>query len=194
MDSKNAHLKVAAGEYFLAQAELALAAYNLEQFGTLPEIIAHLKVAKNHLDQTIKNYEKVIALLRPDMISQDSLVWLCTFDYERFYNEALEKGVISDRANLWNQLANYSRNGNPVKSLVHLQDQLISISDILEKTFTQTDIPNLLNLIRQALSAFADSQVLSIMLAVLNDVTPLDKHWAISPRQASQEEFEGVKS
>lgn len=194
MDMKKLHLRSAASEYFLAQAELAIAAYNLEQFGASRETIIHLKSTKEHLSQVVKNYSRAISLLQPERISQDSLVWLKNFDYDRFYKQEIGKSFLSNRADLWNLIANHNRQGNPVRSLLIFQDQLISIINTLGDALVQTDSPSLVKFVRKALGDFADSQVFSVMLAVLNDVEPLDQHWVANKEASSCEKLEEVKA
>ncbi|MBF6594064.1 MAG: hypothetical protein IVW51_06410 [Thermaceae bacterium] len=173
MDTKNSSMKVAAGEQYLASAQLSLAAYQLEQFGSAQEVKVHLRAATYHLERSIGNYDKALSLLRPAKITEEAKNWLREFDYDRFFSEKVASQSLLNRPDIWAEIATWTKAAKPSESILSLRNQLAAVMETLKSANDK----NLLETIRKTVSGLAEAQIFGTVAAVLNDVTPLDTFW-----------------
>jgi len=173
MDTKNSSMKIAAAEQYLASSQLSLAAYQLEQFGRAQEVKVHLRAAAHHLERSVSNYDKALSLLRPAKITEEAKKWLGAFDYDRFFSEKVAHQMLPNRPDVWAQIAAWTKDSNPSKSILCLRNQLEAVRECLESA----DDVDLLGIIRKTVSDLAEAQIFGTVAAVLNDVIPLDTFW-----------------
>lgn len=172
MERKNALMRVAAGDIYLASAQVSFAGYALEQYGQPSEVRAHLIAASFHVARAITSYEEALNLLQPEKISEEAKKWLEDFDYDRFFGQQVSLGIIPNRRDIWSRIVDWTKDGYPANSVQYMLEMLHKISKALqsgEATVT---------LVRRAVCLLGELQVFGVMVAVLNEVAPLDPYWA----------------
>ncbi|MCX8033657.1 MAG: hypothetical protein N3B14_09815 [Thermoleophilia bacterium] len=120
------------------------------------------------MSQAITFYEEALNLLQPDKITDEAKEWLKDFDYINFFRQKVSLGVVPNRPDIWNRIADWSRSGHPANSVHHVVALLHEVSDVLALGEAS------LTTIRRVVSLMGELMVFGVMVAVLNDVAPLE--------------------
>lgn len=180
LELKDASIKLATGEQYLALAELSLAAFKLEQSGEVEYATAQLQASIRHLKSAIQHHNVALALVKDARPTDETFAWLAKFDFDRFFEEKTADGSIPSRPDLWGPIVAATKRGDAAYSTALLCSRLGELHDNLQQFIKSNEwIEQPIRCVRYGIGSLAELQILGTMIAGLNDVRPFDQSWLI---------------
>lgn len=182
LELKDASIKSASRELYLAASSLMLAGSKIEAAGSdSAHARPYLEACVRHLSATVDHYDIALQIVEGSTPSSEALEWISKFDFERFFSEKTASGSMPDRRDLWTEfIVRPSKRGDASASTKSLRDRVHELRSHLASCLDVGRFSRQSALcMREAVTMLTDAQMLAVMIAELNDVKPLDPSWAV---------------
>jgi hypothetical protein len=191
---------VQSGVYYgyLASSEMYLMAAHLEQRNPSRLSLVHLRACAKHLSTSVASYRQALEIVKDSQPTKESLHWAAEFDYDRFFETRLSEGRMPNRADLWKRIAERTRSGKGVLSVIEFCEGLELLqNDIVKVLGTEDFSQSPTYQIQNWLGRFAELSTFGLMVGIMNEIRPLDPNWTLPVKilvQGSSETTQEVRA